>query len=99
MRVISQCGKFDLPYECFAFVAERTAIYAVCVSGHGQRLMAQYEKPEKVEKAMEMLHNAFKYSLFSDLVFDCDAKVERPYVFAENQIFRFPADDEIEVDQ
>ena len=47
MRVISQNGKYDVPYENFVFVFEQNMIYAVSIAGSGtkQWLMAEYTGP------------------------------------------------------
>lgn len=117
MRVISQCGKYDLPYEKFVFICERTMIYAVSVSGNGtkQWLVAQYETPEKAEKAMEMLHKTYT-GIMPSLVINKNATFEalnnsttgawiKPAKQGDVEmhmlprIFQFPADDEIEVEE
>ena len=47
MRVISQNGKYDVPYDNFVFVSEQNMIYAVSIAGSGtkQWLMAEYTGP------------------------------------------------------
>ena len=52
MRVISQNGKYDVPYENFVFVSEQNMIYAVSIAGSGtkQWLMAEYTGPGKRRK-------------------------------------------------
>lgn len=61
MRVISQSGKYDVPYENFVFIFEQTMIYAVSVAGSGtkQWLMANYTTPEKTKKSIELLHKKY----------------------------------------
>lgn len=71
MRVISQNGKYDVPYENFVFVSEQNMIYAVSIAGSGtkQWLMAEYTGPGKTQKAMEMLHQEYT-GIMSSLVTD-----------------------------
>lgn len=100
MRVISQNGTIDIPYEMTAFHLAGGMIYMSMVGDIGKgTLMAQYVTLEKAEKAMEMLHITFESALYSDHAFDNAAMVHRPYTFVKNKIFRFPADDEIEVEE
>lgn len=76
MRVISQNGKYDVPFERCAFTCEGTMIHALfgCVSV--QWLFARYESSEKAQKAMEMMHKEYTGvlpSLFvSDNVLDAE---------------------------
>lgn len=67
MRVISQDGTIDVPYEYVALVvsggkykdAEYACIYCHNISApHGTRL-AEYSTKEKAIKAMEMLREAY----------------------------------------
>ena len=105
MRVISQCGKYDLPYESFVLICERTMIYAVSMSGNGtkQWLVAQYEMPEKTEKTMEMLRESYNSIEFMkcchpEETFSAMRNILSSEDFdrAASSCFKFPADDEIE---
>lgn len=108
MRVISQCGKYDLPYENFVFICERTMIYAVSISGNGtkQWLVAQYEMPEKAKKAMEILRESydsveFMKCCYSEEIFSEMRNILSSEDFdrATSSCFKFPADNEIEVEE
>lgn len=65
MRVISQNGVVDAPYENFVFsitknnsiVATRDSIERPSEIDSG--VMAKYSTPEKAEKAMQLLHEAY----------------------------------------
>lgn len=61
MRIVSQNGKYDVPYEHFVFISEQNMIYAVSIAGSGtkQWLMAEYTKSGGMQKAMEMLHHEY----------------------------------------
>ena len=88
MRIISQNGKVDLPYEQIAISIdcddERTII-AYAVSSGTIWELAEYSKKEKAEKAMEELRT--EYGNYKQ------AKSSE-YYFAFNypKVFRFPKD-------
>lgn len=91
MRIISQGGKIDLPYEQISISIdcddERTII-AYAVSSGTIWELAEYSKKEKAEKAMEMLRT--EYGNYKQ------AKSSE-YYFAFNypKVFRFPHDSEV----
>ena len=84
MRIISQDGSTDIPYENFVFgivkdnyiVAVRDTVARPSEVANG--VVAKYSTEEKAEKAMEMLHDEW-----SD--------------FAQNGLFQFPKDEDVEV--
>lgn len=84
MRVISQDGTIDMPYEEVIIQRFRSRIYFLNKNLTGVESLsddmqiAEYSTKEKAIKAMEMLRNEF-----AD--------------YGESGIFRFPQDDEIEV--
>lgn len=86
MRVISQDGTIDVPYDYFSLSiasgkckdVEYACIYCHNTStSHGTKL-AEYSSEEKAIKAMGMLRNEFTN-------------------YGESGIFRFPQNNEIEV--
>lgn len=91
MRIISQGGKIDLPYEQISISIdcddERTII-AYAVSSGTIWELAEYSKKEKAEKAMEMLRT--EYGNYKQ------AKSSE-YYFAFNypKVFRFPQDSKV----
>ena len=91
MRIISQGGKIDLPYEQISISIdcddERTII-AYAVSSGTIWELAEYSKKEKAEKATEMLRT--EYGNYKQ------AKSSE-YYFAFNypKVFRFPQDSEV----
>lgn len=67
MRIISQNGEVDLPYEMTTLFAYDNRIEAV-FSGSIQKspyVMAIYENKEKCQKAMKMLHNTYTGLFFA----------------------------------
>lgn len=91
MRIISQGGKIDLPYEQISISIdcddERTII-AYAVSSGTIWELAEYSKKEKAEKAMEMLRTEYR---------NYKQAKSSEYYFAFNypKVFRFPQDSEV----
>ena len=77
MRIIDQNG-CDYPYESIAISHGDGIIYARPISNMDKRyLIAQYSTQDKVEKAMQMLHEAYTGAPF------IMKNVEVPVGFAE----------------
>lgn len=85
MRVISQDGNFDLPYENLAIFVEYENVIARFENE--RHLLAQYSSEAKTIKAMEMLRETW----INETVEFEDG------IYHRNIIFRFPKDSEIEV--
>lgn len=106
MRVISQDGTIDVPYEYISLVVsigkckdvEHVCIYCHNISApHGTRL-AEYSSKEKALKAMEMLREKYLSRMELgggyDIVNKCYVQ---PNYWVLPKVFQFPQDDEIEV--
>ena len=95
MRIISQDGRADIPYENFVFgvtkdnyvVAIRDTIVRPSEVAHG--IVAEYSTEEKAQKAIEMLHNDY-YGHVAEKIYHEGAYYIHPY-------FRFPKDEDVEV--
>ena len=89
MRVISQDGTLDIPYERFVFaVAKDNTICAasdVSVSPRAafNGTIAHYSNQEKSIKAMGMMHDAYR------------GISKNVAMITECRIFHFPKDDEV----
>lgn len=85
MRVISQHGNVDLPYEQIVVCHAMESVIALY---NGERyVLGEYSSKEKAYKAMEMLRGAW-----------INEAIEFTHgVYHRNIIFQFPQDDEIEV--
>ena len=119
MRLISQNGCFDVPYESGELICESN-IVLYNGSSRVPRCVAEYSSSKKAQKAMEMLHKEYVGIMPSLIISDCgfsqtdledlkqsmvggqimmssqgDGRVEYHLL---PRIFRFPADDEIEVE-
>ena len=87
MRVISQNGKLDFPYENIVVEIMDSVIVAYTPMTNPLR-MAQYKSQEKAEKAMQMLRDNYAYNW----------KLEhglQTYYGDEPIVFRFPNEDEL----
>lgn len=86
MRVISQDGTIDVPYEMVAIQRFRNGVYFLNrnLTGIEELIndieLAEYSTEEKAIKAMKMLREVYHF-----------------YNDADNGIFCFPQDNEIEV--
>lgn len=95
MRVISQDGKVDIPYDYFLLSmdsgkfsdGEIAIIYCRNLSSPDGTKLARYSTKEKAIKAMEMLREAW-----------INETVEFTHgIYHRNIAFQFPQDNEIEV--
>lgn len=89
MRIISQSGRVDIPYEMAVVYVEYESVIAKV--GDEIYAIGNYSTEEKAVKSMEMLRE--KYLLYKS------ATNEKSfYEFFDNpKVFQFPQDDEMEV--
>lgn len=85
MRVISQHGNVDLPYEQIVVCHAMESVIALY---NGEKyVLGEYSSKEKAYKAMEMLRGAW-----------INEAIEFTHgIYHRNIVFQFPQDDEIEV--
>jgi hypothetical protein len=113
MRIISQNGKSDIPYEHFAFsIVGNGSGYSIIATKNiveppeviMNSIFATYSTEEKALKAMEMLKK--HYGLLSFMKFIAgttkyESFIRRftgdDFIKATTEYFQFPQDDEIEV--
>lgn len=85
MRVISQHGNVDLPYEQIVVCHAMESVIAL--HSGDKYVLGEYSSKEKAYKAMEMLRGAW-----------INEAIEFTHgIYHRNIIFQFPQDDEIEV--
>ena len=95
MRVISQDGTIDIPYESVIIQRFGREIYFLNKNLIGVEQLvsdmdiATYSTEEKAQKAMEMLHNDY-YDHMAEKTYREGAYYIHPY-------FRFPKDEDVEV--
>lgn len=103
MRVISQDGTMDVPYEVSSLNmvvgkyedVVNAAIY--CCNPFSTIRMAEYGSEEKAKKAMEMLRGKYLTRMELDGGFDHVNKVYvQPNYWVLPKVFQFPAEEELE---
>lgn len=89
MRIISQDGKINLPYEMTALLVSENYIQAVFAGGIQQSpyMMAMYKSQEKCKKAMEMMNEVYTGCY-------TDENIKFAKMGETNIAFRFPEDGE-----
>ncbi len=113
MRVISQTGKTDIPYEDFAFsILNNGGNYGIVAVKNVAEppevfmnsLIATYSTEAKAIKAMEILRKVYENNLFYHCTANSKRFEEVQSILSEEQFqkatteyFQFPQDDEIEV--
>lgn len=102
MRVISQHGNVDLPYEQIVVCHAMESVVAL---HNGEKyVLGEYSSKEKAYKAMEMLRKVYENNVFYHCIAGskCFEEVQRVlseerFRKATTEYFQFPQDDEIEV--
>lgn len=112
MRVISQDGTIDVPYDYFSLSmssgkykdVEVAYIYCHNLSSPNGTKLAEYSAKEKAIKAMEMLRKVYENNVFYHCTANSKRFEEVQRILSEEQFrkatteyFQFPQDDEIEV--
>ena len=92
MRLISQNGTIDVPYEMSA-IRNDDKLIILCMAGETGKgsVIATYSTSEKAEKAMEMLRGKYKdYAKATN-------KSNFFTMFDYPKVFQFPKDEDVEV--
>ena len=101
MRIISQDGIFDLPYEqaVVARFDEKVIAYPFNdLESSDYIQLASYSTEEKAIKALEMCRREYgKYYSVDGGVSLVTGAVAQPAIFNYPKIFQFPEDEEVEV--
>lgn len=106
MRVISQDGRLDFPYEnsvVFIHPREKNIVQLQMTGDYESTMMAQYSTEEKAKKAMEMLRLAYENNEFyhhtansEHFVEICNVLSEELFKKSTSEYFQFPAEEELE---
>lgn len=103
MRVISQDGTLDMPYEEVIIQRFKSRIYFLNKNLIGveplndDMQIAKYSTEEKAKKAMEMLREKYLTRMELDGGFDHVNKVYvQPNYWVLPKVFQFPAEEELE---
>lgn len=104
MRIISQNGNVDLPYEKALIFHATETVLARCEGYDKEIVLGEYSSMEKAYKAMEMLRDAYNNNEFyhhtatTDDFKDAMSLLSNEKFKEEtSEYFQFPQDDEIEV--
>lgn len=97
MRLVSQHGNVDIPYEQ-AIIAHRQE-EVVAIVGDREYTMGKYTSMKKSYKAMEMLREEYQkyYSNNGGGMMAAAEFYVQPFAFNHPKVFQFPKDEEIEV--
>lgn len=92
MRVVSQDGEFDFPYEQIVVMLNDNHVICKPISDVGGRYytLASYSAEEKAEKAIMTMRESYESSCYSTDVFDMSAHNTVPHVIKNNAVFQFP---------
>lgn len=107
MRIISQDGCYDIPYESIILQRLGTSIFGVTTGLQESITIARYRKEAKAEKAMEMCRKKYADSEYNRIVLcgkgetiemlkDDIAEAFKDGI-CDKFTFRFPADEEVDV--
>lgn len=95
MRIVSQDGCYDLPYEQTVVLIEETHILVRTMEYEDLRI-ASYSTEEKAIKAMEMCRVEYgKYYSVSGGTNAFTGVTIQPGVFTYPKVFQFPTDEEV----
>lgn len=102
MRVISQHGNVDLPYEQIVVCHAMESVIALY---NGEKyVLGEYSSKEKAYKAMEMLREQHENVAFLKTIINTEKGIsfvrglsKTDFDKLTQNYFRFPQDDEIEV--
>ena len=99
MRVISQDGTIDVPYEMSA-IRNDDKLIILCMAGETGKgsVIATYSTSEKAQKAMEMLRDAYLSRMELDGGYDTvHGCYIQPNYWVLPKVFQFPKDEDVEV--
>ena len=106
MRIISQNGAIDVPYDYFSLTiatgkyedVEVACIYCHNLSSPQGTKLAEYSSKEKAEKAMEMLREEYGKHYFGQGGAMATANFYvPPFAFIPPKVFQFPKDEDVGV--
>lgn len=98
MRIISQDGGIDLPYENVILESMEDCKCIFAHTGIGQLYrMAEYSSDEKIDKVMKKLRDCYAGCLWTESHYDMAAQANVTGIVANNVVFQFPEDDEVKL--
>ena len=106
MRIVSQDGKYDLPYEgCTLFVGEKGIVATPIGEPETDVMMATYSSKDKIQYVMRSLHRIYvglsveddECSTFIKAASGSIDILGRMTVKNTNLVFQFPNEDELKL--
>ena len=103
MRIISQDGMIDIPYENICFSMDyrdstRVIVWDIGSNNGDVVTIAKYSTQEKAMKAMEMLREKYLSRMELDGGYDItNGHYVQPNFWVLSRVFQFPKDEEMEV--
>lgn len=94
MRIISQNGQIDLPYNRIMLCVEGVLVTAR--NDGNQYLIGKYFTEEKAIKAMEMCREKYLSIMELDGGYDATVGYVQPNYWVLPRVFQFPKDEEVE---
>lgn len=96
MRIISQDGCYDIPYESIILQRLGTSIFGVTTGLQESITIARYRKEEKAIKAMEMCREKYLSRMELDGGYDIVNKCYvQPNYWVLPKAFQFPKEEEV----
>ncbi len=88
MRIISQDGTIDVPYENYSVNSKETKVFVRNARDNWAVLFAEYSTPEKAKKAMGMLRKAYMEDvlLLQNIKVNLDDYEKTPNWFKEKTV-------------
>ena len=92
MRIISQNGITDIPYDLYGVRQLKSDLSKIIAFTNGDEflIMAEYSTEAKAKKAMEMLRNEY-------MQYATAKSEDYWFAFDYPKVFQFPADEDVEV--
>lgn len=101
MRIISQNRIYDLPYDkCFVWLNKNNVMASPIGEPDSDYAMAIYSTPQKAEKAMQLLHEAYIVNenfkkIGAELQLQMLGSVEEETRLRYGGVFQFPKEEEL----
>lgn len=101
MRIVSQNGVVSVPFEITAIHATGTFIRMNMVGYTGKGMViAEYNTPEKAEKAMQLLHESYMVNenfqkIDAELQLKMLGAVEKEIGLKYGGVFQFPKEEDL----
>lgn len=101
MRIISQNGIYDLPYDkCFVWLNKNNIMASPIGEPDSDYTMAIYSTPQKAERVMQLLHQAYIVhenfkEMDAKIQFETLKKVDEKKQLTYGGIFQFPKEEDL----